>query len=336
MEELVDPNLNADAYRNLSSASQQVDDRHLEVVLVYKDESLLVAASNMVDRCWFGTIWYYNDPAKYDHYKYTAAMRTESGVRVADYLGQHDKFVVGEDSGLIRIFEANFNAETQSHELACTAFSCQHDDSLTAISVFKDDANFVSSGMDSCIKVWDAAEMIATSSFHQAQTDIVTCVETQPNSNSVFVSTSMDCEALLWDVRKFKPALGLWKKSGVGLTSVSWKFNDENIVAIGGIDGSIAIIDIRNLGANPLHESIEFPRGVHKLLFSCNNPNQLAGCCDSTEVKVFDTSDNCKTILNDDSHDDFVRGLAWHKSDLITCSWDNTVLRHPITYPSKT
>ena len=50
--------------------------------------------------------------------------------------------------------------------------------------------------------------MITTSSYHQAQTDVVTSVETQVNSDVVFLSTSMDSEALLWDTRKSKPALG--------------------------------------------------------------------------------------------------------------------------------
>jgi methylosome protein 50 len=52
------------------------------------------------------------------------------------------------------------------------------------------------------------AEIITTYSFHQAQTDIITSVETQFGSDAVFLSTSMDCEALLWDIRKTKPAIG--------------------------------------------------------------------------------------------------------------------------------
>lgn len=52
--------------------------------------------------------------------------------------------------------------------------------------------------------------MLSTASFNQAQTDVITCVETQVNNNSVFVSTSMDSEALIWDTRKNKPASGIF------------------------------------------------------------------------------------------------------------------------------
>lgn len=50
--------------------------------------------------------------------------------------------------------------------------------------------------------------MIATTSYNQAQTDVVTSVQVQNESDAVFLSTSLDSEALLWDTRKTKPALG--------------------------------------------------------------------------------------------------------------------------------
>lgn len=95
----------------------------------------------------------------------------------------------------------------------------------------------------------------------------------------------------------------LFKNSDNGLTTSSWKFNNENILALGAIDGSITILDIRNIGATTLHESVPFPNGVHKLLFNPDGSNQLAGCCDSTEIKEFDTSDDlCKTIFEKSAH----------------------------------
>ncbi|XP_058791274.1 methylosome protein WDR77-like [Phymastichus coffea] len=330
-KEQIDPNLNADAYRNLSPADQPpIHDKQLQVIIVHKDDSLVLGASNMVDRYWNGSVWFYNGLTNFDRNKYTAARKTESGVCVAAYLDKYDKFIVGEESGLLSVFELITKPETQLQELQCMGFSCQHDDSLTSVSTFKDNVHIVTGGMDACIKIWDTTEILATTFFNQAQTDIITCVQTQVNSNSVFLSTSMDHEALIWDIRKTKPAIGLWKNSCCGLTAASWKFDDENTVAIGGIDGSIAIFDIRNIGV-AVYEFIQFPRGIHKLLFNPNSSNQLAGCCDSTEIKVFDSSNNYSSIFENTAHKDFVRGLAWHKSDLITCSWDNTVLRHSIT-----
>ena len=121
----------------------------------------------------------------------------------------------------------------------------------------------------------------------------------------------------------------MWEKPHCPLTAASWKPNDENLVAIGAIDGSISIHDIRNIGV-PIYESIQFSREIHRLKFNPDKPTQLAGCCDSVEVKVFDIDSNCKSIYENNAHTDFVRGLTWHNSDLITCSWDNTVLRHTL------
>lgn len=62
----------------------------------------------------------------------------------------------------------------------------------------------------------------------------------------------------------------------------------------------------------------------------CFSPNQLAGCCDGNMVKMFDIDRNLVTIYEDDRHQDFVRGLAWHQNKLLTCSWDNSILNHSL------
>jgi len=331
-QELVDPNLNAEAYRNLAISDRPpINDKQLEVVIVYRDDSLVLGASNMVDRYWYGTLWYFSEPVSFDRNKYTAALRTESGISDAVFLGKHDKFIIGEDSGLIQIYEVTKRSDTQAKELQFTGYSCQHDDSVTSIALFHDNTHIVSGAMDCSIKVWDTTEMITTASFNQAQANAITSVAVQPESDSVFVSTSLDSEALIWDIRDPKPAVGLYEKQDCGLTAAAWKSDDQNIVAVGGEDGSISILDIRNINSDPISESVYFPRSIRRLLFNSNNPTQLAACCDSTEVKVFHVnSDKVKIIFENNTHSDFVRGLAWHKNDLITCSWDNTVKRHSV------
>ena len=59
------------------------------------------------------------------------------------------------------------------------------------------------------IKVWDIAEgLLSIHSFNFAHKDTITCVDAKPDNNSVFATTSLDCEALIWDIRKSKPAHG--------------------------------------------------------------------------------------------------------------------------------
>lgn len=102
----------------------------------------------MVDRYWNGTIWFYNDLTNFDGTKYSAAIRTESGVHVAAYLEKYDKFITGEDSGLLQVFELNCKTESKTQEIRCVGYMCQHDDTLTCISTFSNKNNIVTSGMD--------------------------------------------------------------------------------------------------------------------------------------------------------------------------------------------
>lgn len=56
------------------------------------------------------------------------------------------------------------------------------------------------------IKLWDTNEMVAIHSYNYAHIDIITSVDMQPDSHTIFVSASMDGDALLWDVRQPNPA----------------------------------------------------------------------------------------------------------------------------------
>lgn len=58
------------------------------------------------------------------------------------------------------------------------------------------------------IKLWEASELVAEHSYSFAHTNIITSVDVKPASDSIFISTSLDCEAVVWDVRESKPATG--------------------------------------------------------------------------------------------------------------------------------
>ena len=331
MSSLVDPNLNADVYRKMTAADRPpVPDKNLQFILVYNEKSAILGGSNMTDHYWSGTVWYYKDTADFHRDKAFVATKTKSGVCSAAYL-ECDKFVISEDSGVLQVIGLVEAAESHLKELQCLGYACQHDNSLLTLSVFSDNAHLVTGGMDYCIKVWDIAELLATYSFGFAHTDIVTCVDAQPGSNTTFVSTSLDCEALLWDVRQAKPAQSILKKD-LGLTSVNWNTILDHIVAIGSEGGDVSLIDIRNAGASALQESCIFPRSVHKLLFNPNpeRSEELACCCDDTIVEVLDINKEFSSVYKNEGHADFVRGLAWYKDELISCSWDNTVVKHAI------
>lgn len=106
----------------------------------------------MTDRYWYGTLWYFdkldNLERELDRNTYTSAVRTASGVCDAVFLGRNNKFAVGEDSGVVLLYEINPNNDTQAQELQFSGFSYQHDDSVTSLSAFQDGTFLVSGGMD--------------------------------------------------------------------------------------------------------------------------------------------------------------------------------------------
>lgn len=72
--------------------------------------------------------------------------KTESGVCDAVFL-QNDKFVVGEDSGTLQVFDLS-TQPTDSKELQSAGYAALHDSSLLTLSAFADKEHVVSGGMD--------------------------------------------------------------------------------------------------------------------------------------------------------------------------------------------
>lgn len=56
------------------------------------------------------------------------------------------------------------------------------------------------------IKVWDVEDLIATYSYNYAHTRPITSTDVKPMCNSIFVSAASSGDALLWDIRRSKPA----------------------------------------------------------------------------------------------------------------------------------
>ncbi|XP_060832024.1 methylosome protein WDR77-like [Bombus pascuorum] len=328
MDFLTPPNLNTDVYRNMTITDRPpVSNKHLQFINIYNEKSAILGASNLTDRYWNGAVWYYNDIKEFDRDKAFLHAKTESGVCDGIFL-QHDKFVIGQDSGTLQVFDVSTKSD-DSKELQSAGYATLHDDCLLTLSAFADKCHVVSGGMDCCIKIWDISELMATNSFSFAHTDLITCVNVKPGSNTEFVSTSYDCEALMWDIRLTRPAQSILKKN-VGLGAICWSPNKSNIVAIGTDSGEIVIVDIRKGGVKLLSKSIASSRPVHRLVFNLDSARveELAVCCDDVFVEVFDVNNQLSPIYKDDRHTDFVRGLTWFDRHLYSCSWDNAVLKH--------
>jgi len=79
-----------------------------------------------------------------------------------------------------------------------------------------------------------------------------------------------------------------------------------------------------------IQQLIQYTLDDNKFLITYlfSRKEQLACCSDSEIVKMFDSYREMLQIYENNSHCDFVRGLAWCKDDLFSCSWDGNVIKH--------
>ncbi|XP_046997141.1 methylosome protein 50-like [Schistocerca americana] len=324
----VEPNRNAEAYRNLQQEPVTGIAKYLDVIEIAEDGSTLLGCSELTGRFWCGSLWYFEDAELTpDVYKCLAGVDRETGVCDGKFLQDKYKIVVGEDSGVIQVLALIESEDKDSFHFTCLGSACEHDDSVSSLSTFNDKKKVVSGSFDCSVKVWDIEALAPEHTYRPAHAHHVTSVTTSPMDRCLLASTSLDGTALLWDTRKSQPSSVLLRD--IGFTSVDWRPQKSEFVVVGSITGDIFTVDVRH-PKQPLDTLAVFSRPVYKLRFS-NCHDLLAACAESTEVKVFDfKSDTATEIYSDDRHKDFVRGIAWHQRDtsFYTCGWDKQVFRH--------
>lgn len=310
-------------------------DNHLMFLDISEDGHMLLGAGDLSGRYWSSSI-YYSKEAKTSLNKENSrtTQDMENVLCCGKILESGKKIVVGDDVG--KIFLASVKVEeNDSFVLNMLVGAADHDSAVLALSLSPDKKKLVSGGIDMCIKVWDVSESLSTLfTYRPAHSKMVTDVAYSPNSDTVFASCSHDGSAVLWDTRQItKPALALKRECEERLEAGCWL--GENVFAVGSAYGNIMLIDTRMkaiLGQAECFKQKTGSRPLHKLVSNSNG--LLAACGDTNEVKVFETSSEClKQIYTSASHDDFVRGLAWHPktSHLYSCGFDSTVKCHDIS-----
>lgn len=331
----VEPNRNAEAYRNYQPAVLPAQiEKCMDFIEFCEDGYMLLGCSNMTGRFWTGSVWYFLDPDSAPHVdKCLTGIECETGVTDGKFLEDKQKIIIGEDSGVVQVLGLSESADEHSFHFESLNSVCEHDDSVLSVSVFLDRKRAVTGGLDMNIKVWDVESLTSEHTYRPAHLNQVSCVCACPqDGSSVFASCSFDGMAVIWDTRNAKPAKVAWNSRSQELTSVAWHMSKSDILAIGSNAGDVIMTDIRQL-KEPLGLACCFTRPIHRLRFAHHRPELLAVCADDSKVKVLDcTASALNVIYEDDRHNDFVRGLAWHsRSDsLYSCGWDKQVLAHKL------
>ncbi|XP_060069648.1 methylosome protein WDR77-like [Ylistrum balloti] len=301
-------------------------DRHLDVIQCHEDGGILLGASNLTGRYWYGSIWYYQDPScAPDVEKCKAGVQLEAGLSDALWLSS-TKVLVGLDTGGLAVWELIDDFDTFMQQLS----TVEHDDIVSSISICSDKQRAISGSHDRCVKVWDL-ETLASRNTYRAHGDLVNCVKCHPTESAIFLSCSQDGSIFLWDTRKPKP-VSIVDKSPLQHSSkcVVWQPNSQHSFAVGDETGQIVVKDTRMSIGTPVTYTAHC-RCVNRLEFSRDSPSLLASVSDDCEVVITDTSSvKCTEVYRNRSHRDFVQGLSWKGNQIFTCGWDSQVLTHTI------
>ncbi|ESO85780.1 hypothetical protein LOTGIDRAFT_195693 [Lottia gigantea] len=302
-------------------------DRHLDVLQCHAETGgILLGASNLTGRYWFGSLWYYD---KYesipDVEKCTAGVQLEAGITDAKWVDS-TKVVVSLDTGGLALWELIDNY----HTFVLRSTAIEHDDTVNSVSVSSDHKNAVSCSSDCRIKTWDL-ENLSSTHCYRGHKDSVVCVDYHSKEKDLFLSASTDGNIILWDMRKPKPASIVDSRpSESSPTCVAWQPESNNMAAFGDELGRIVVKDLRMCTES--HKTIiPHNRLVHRLAFSPKKPNLLASISEDCRTVIMSIDDNIiKPLYNEIKHTDYVHGISWYNEDIITCAWDSNVVRHCI------
>ncbi|XP_032685446.1 methylosome protein 50-like [Odontomachus brunneus] len=301
-----------------------------QFILIEHEQKALLGSIEISSINWNGSLRYYDNTSDFNKKNAAVIEETYDGCGDATFLTQ-DKFVVVGDKGAVEIFQiVQATGKPQTLELQSLNSACYHDDSVYTVSAFSDSKSIVTGGLDCCIKIWDVESLIATHSYSFAHVNCITGTDVKPMCNSVFASTSLHGDALMWDIRKSEPAHCILDRKQK-CSSISWNPVMDQYLAIGEDCGVIALIDIRQPN-EPVFELTVDNRSVWKVLFNPIRKDLLACCFDNTSVKVLHVSKDVQVIMEDNEHTDFVRGLAWYKDDLFSCALDDNVIKRTVSF----
>ena len=223
------------------------------------------------------------------------------------------QIVSGSDENSVRVWN-NANIEPQNGFIG-DKFDSMHNSELYSVA-FSPIKNWIVSGCDYNIIVWDIDNNIVIMWGSASSSDVVNSVAFSPDGTQV-VSGSTDKMAQVWDIRSGKPIKSFIHDGSVN--SVAFSLDGTQIVS-GSSDKMAQVWDIRS--GKPIKSFIH-EDSVNSVAFSPGGTQIVSGSSDS--VRVWDIKSG--RLIKHFKHEDSVNSVAFspNGTQIVSGSTDRTI-----------
>lgn len=311
-------------------------DKHLDFVAVNKNGHLLMGSSNLTGRYWRGSLWYYDDAALAPSVeKCLVGYEVGSGIADGAFLDDEKTVLIGQDCGTVEFL--SISTEDTGAQVTSLCRVEEHLDAVVCVKVTCSRKTALTGSADMSIRVWDCQTTVVVRSLSVAHSQPVTGIASHPSDDQLFLSSGMDGNVLLWDLRCPKPASCIYRDWDDKPECVVWLENTESSSSNGGnflVGTQSGMVVLRNTAflSHNITSLQPLDRPLFRLASNPTRPRHVALCGNDSKTIVVDVeNETIRVRYEDDRHLDFVRGLAWKDSGtLVTCGWDKSVFVHQI------
>lgn len=308
------PNLNSLQYRMTNKPVPNILHPCLELAARNENGQVIVAGNDLMGRRWGSSFYGWESAVDVlTESKVSFKRQCRYCITTMQFTKDPNLFIIGTDKGSVELWSTRNEARGKDYSLYLVDGQSEHIEGVSAMDQIEGGENKLITGShDGCLKVWNyAADLHSVKTMTMAHTDVITGISTNREDDSVFASSSLDHSALLWDLRKTRPASSLFEGHRFGFTTVYWTGQKEanRIVALGDEAGNVHFIDIRQPEV-PTHSLKVFNKKIHKISF---NGTHFVVLGDTNQARFYD--ENLALLHECSPAQNYLRDVLWESCD---------------------
>ncbi|XP_055389408.1 protein valois [Condylostylus longicornis] len=312
---------------------------------VNKNGVIALGCNELTGRVWDGYVWGFENLQSLE-----MDVNTNSSLGVFKiHLDSNVTNVIFVDPKIFAVSQANGSVQIWSTQSENSSTYCplligarkEHFGILLSMTTLNKNNLLVTGCSQGLLKVWDIGKgsLESIHSMHNAHSDSITSISSCFNTESVFVTCSLDRSALIWDYRQQRPAMGIFENHDIDLTAIHWcnvSEADNDLIYLGDAAGDAYMIDVKM--PNKFLDKIEVhTRPITKFRFS---GSKMAIIGETNMVRIYENRGKLapdvmyECIYTDSTATNMVRDALWNPQnshELLSVGWDSKLHRHIVS-----